>query len=91
MPHLYIPNVFSPNGDGQNDILFIRGDGIREVEIIIYNRWGEKVFEGTNINSGWDGQYKGANAEAGVYSWIVEVEFVNGTQKKLGGTTTLVR
>jgi gliding motility-associated-like protein len=90
-PHLFIPNVFSPNGDGQNDILFIRGEGIQTVEIIIFNRWGEKVFQSTNITIGWDGQYKGFNAEIGVYNWIVDATFVDGTQTKLSGTITLIR
>jgi gliding motility-associated-like protein len=90
-PHLYIPNVFSPNGDGQNDILFIRGEGIQTVEFIIFNRWGQKVFRSTNISVGWDGQYMGYNAEIGVYSWIVEASFIDGPVTKLSGTTTLIR
>ncbi len=90
-PHLYVPNVFSPNGDGQNDILFIRGEGIQTVEFVIFNRWGQKVFQSTNMSIGWDGQYKGSHAETGVYSWIVEASLIDGTSVKSHGTTTLIR
>jgi gliding motility-associated-like protein len=91
LPHIYVPNIFSPNGDGQNDILYIRGEGIQTIEFIIFNRWGQKVFQSTNMSIGWDGQYKGSQAETGVYNWIVEASFIEGTSIKLSGTTTLIR
>ena len=56
---LYVPNGFSPNGDGQNDVLYVRGGGVTEMSWVIYDRWGEKVFETTDPKQGWDGTYKG--------------------------------
>jgi gliding motility-associated-like protein len=88
--HVFLPNVFSPNGDGENDVLYVRGEGIQELELIIYNRWGEKVFETTNQEKGWDGTFKGIKAEAGVYSYFLRAEFSGNVTKKLNGTITLV-
>ena len=52
---VFIPNAFSPNSDGQNDVLFVRGNCIKNFSFTIYNRWGEKVFENTDLAKGWDG------------------------------------
>jgi len=88
--HVYIPNIFSPNSDGQNDVLYVRGDGIQQLELIIYNRWGEIVFKSTDQAKGWDGTYKGAKVEAGAYSYILKAEFSGNVTKKLNGTITVV-
>jgi gliding motility-associated-like protein len=87
----YIPNIFSPNSDGNNDILFVRGENISVVSISIYNRWGEKVFESNDIFKGWDGNYKGKPCPAEVYVYSCNVTFLNGEIKKTGGNITLVR
>jgi len=73
----YIPNAFSPNGDGDNDILLVRGSGIKNIRFFIYNRWGEKVFQLSipSTRDGWDGTYKGKELNAGVFVWYAEVEF----------------
>lgn len=60
-PHVYVPNIFSPNGDGQNDVLYVYGSGIQQMHFIIYNRWGEKIFETDNQHQGWDGRFRGKN------------------------------
>lgn len=88
---LYIPNIFSPNQDGANDILYLRGENIKDATISIYNRWGEKVFESNDITKGWDGSYKGKPCPAEVYVYSCSVTFLNGEIKKTGGNITLVR
>jgi PKD repeat protein len=52
---IFVPNIFSPNGDGVNDMLFVRGKGVAELKFFVYDRWGEKVFETTRLDVGWDG------------------------------------
>ena len=88
---IYIPNVFSPNGDGQNDVLYIRGQGFDAVHIMIYNRWGEKVFESSDIGKGWDGTFKGKKCPAGVYFYVGDITFKNGEKLVRKGDVSLVR
>jgi len=94
---LFIPNSFSPNGDGVNDVLFVRGSGIKVMNLKIYNRWGEKVFELSTVNyqlstnKGWDGTYKGKELNAGVFIWYAEVEFDNGDRIYKKGNVSLIR
>jgi gliding motility-associated-like protein len=88
---LYIPNIFSPNSDGANDILYVRGENIKEATISLYNRWGEKVFESNDITKGWDGTYKGKPCPAEVYVYYVNVTFINGVTEQKNGNITLVR
>ena len=87
----YVPNIFSPNSDGTNDILYVRGENISEVSISIYNRWGEKVFSSNDRNKGWDGSYKGKPCPAEVYVYYVNITFTNGEIKQKKGNVTLVR
>jgi gliding motility-associated-like protein len=62
-PDLYIPNTFTPNNDGLNDVFKpVAADGIKFYELFVYNRWGELLFQSKNINEGWDGSYKGQGA-----------------------------
>ncbi|MFK7972323.1 MAG: SMP-30/gluconolactonase/LRE family protein [Bacteroidia bacterium] len=63
---VFIPTAFTPNGDGQNDILFVRGS-IRELNLQVYNSWGEFVFQSQNPGTGWDGYHRGAEAQTGTY------------------------
>lgn len=86
-----VPNAFSPNGDGINDIVRVEGLGIVELEFLIFNRWGEKVFQSNNQKIGWDGIYKGALQEMDVYAYTVSATFLDGTKKKLKGNITLLR
>lgn len=70
---IVIPNAFSPNHDGRNDRFnAIVTCPIDRFEMSIYNRWGNKVFSTTNIDEGWDGSYKGVQAEAGTYVYLLE-------------------
>lgn len=88
---LFIPNVFSPNGDGMNDILYVRGGGIEQFQFVIYDRWGEKVFETDDLDVGWDGMYKGAEAVQGVYVYGISGRYYSGDEINQNGNITLVR
>ena len=94
---VYIPNSFSPDGDGLNDIFMVRASGIMQVKSFrIYSRWGELVFEKTNIKpndplAGWDGRVKGVIMGPDVYAYTAEVICDNGTPYFMKGTVTLLR
>ncbi len=90
-PHIYIPNIFSPNGDGNNDILFAYGKGIEKLSLIIYNRWGGKVFETTDIYIGWDGSYKGKMLNPAVFVYYLEAELSNGENINQSGNISLIK
>ncbi len=88
---LFIPNVFSPNGDGQNEVLYARGENVKEIQFSVYNRWGELVFETKDINAGWDGSYKGKECSPSVYVYQVMVTYKDGSVQSKWGTATLIR
>lgn len=90
-PEIFVPNAFSPNDDGSNDILYVRGNTIRELLLRIYNRWGEKVFETNNPASGWNGVYKGAKVQPGVYDYYLEATCVNNEKFFKKGNITVLR
>ena len=86
-----IPTAFSPNNDTHNDVLYVRGSGIQSFTLVIYNRYGEKVFETNDLSSGWDGTYKGQPENTGVFAYYLEYEYVNGDKSSLKGNITLVK
>lgn len=86
-----VPNAFSPNGDGVNDVIRVEGKGIIELEFRIFNRWGEKVFETNDRSVGWDGYYKGVLQEMEAYTYSVQAKFIDGSSKALKGNITLLR
>ena len=95
---VFVPNAFSPNNDGINDIFTVFADpSIVEVrEMMIYSRWGELVFQNkdfppNNKNFGWDGIFLGQLMDPAVFVWTVEVEFIDGTIQFLKGDVTLVK
>ncbi len=88
---VFIPNTFTPNGDGKNDILFVRGIKVDEVYFAVYNRWGELVFETKDKTIGWDGIYKGKPADVGVFGWYLKVKCINGEEAFKKGNVTLIR
>jgi gliding motility-associated-like protein len=90
-PYIYIPNGFSPNGDGKNDMLFVRGNAIDDMELLIYNRWGEKVFESTKQDVGWDGTFRGKLLSPDVYAFYLRVRCFNGQDFIKQGNITLLR
>ncbi len=88
---LWIPNVFSPNGDGVNDEFMVIARNMSGLLIRIYNRWGELVYESTNMKRGWNGEYNGMPGALGVYVYYVEAEFYDGSSKTAKGNLTLIR
>jgi gliding motility-associated-like protein len=88
---LVIPNVFTPNGDGKNDVFMITAAGIKELEILIYNRWGNQVYDGNALTSGWDGKAKNGNrASDGTYYYVLVGLRNNGEQIEEKGFLTLL-
>jgi gliding motility-associated-like protein len=88
---VYIPNAFTPNGDGQNDLFLVFGKSLKNVRMEIFDRYGELLFEGMNQDDGWDGSFHGKLAEPGVYMYNVRIEYLNGVQTAKSGSITLVR
>jgi len=88
---VFVPNTFTPNNDGHNDILYVRSSVVQELYFAVYNRWGEMVFETNDITKGWDGTYKGMLADPAVFAWYLRAKCVNGDELKKKGNTTLIR
>tara|TARA_B100000809_G_scaffold266457_1_gene329274 strand:- start:8857 stop:12120 length:3264 start_codon:yes stop_codon:yes gene_type:complete len=88
---IFVPNIFSPNGDGNNDLLFVRGVGVRSINFLIYNRWGEKVFQTNGLDEGWDGSFRGKPMNNGVFVYYLEATFLDGTRAEQKGDITLTR
>ncbi|TVR38676.1 MAG: PKD domain-containing protein [Cryomorphaceae bacterium] len=86
-----VPNSFSPNGDGVNDVLFVRGNNITRMRFVVYNRYGQKVFETNDQSVGWDGTMGGRELNAGVFGYYLEVFQLDGNQQIIKGDITLVR
>ena len=91
VPIIDVPNAFSPNGDGRNDILFLKGQGIATLDFKIFNRWGQLVFETHDITVGWDGTYNGKLQEMEVYDWELSATTLDGTPIFKKGNVTLLR
>ncbi|MBL4592715.1 MAG: gliding motility-associated C-terminal domain-containing protein [Flavobacteriales bacterium] len=89
--NIYVPNIFSPNEDGNNDIYLISGKGINQFNLAIYNRWGQKVFESDDIEKGWDGTKNGSPLNQGVFVYKLNVSLHTGKTIKQTGNITLVR
>lgn len=88
---IFVPNIFSPNGDGANDILYVRGKGVAELKFFIYDRWGEKVFETTKLDVGWDGTFRGKDMNKAVFVYYLEATFIDGKQVTQKGDITLIK
>ena len=71
-PFVFIPRAFSPNGDGKNDVIYVHGEYLKEVEFVIYNRWGEQVFVTKDKAIGWDGKHRGEPVCPDVYGYYVK-------------------
>ncbi len=88
---VFIPNTFTPNSDGNNDVLFVRGLKVQDAYFAVYNRWGELVWETSDKTKGWDGLYKGKPADVGVFGWYLKVKCFNGEETFKKGNVTLIR
>lgn len=94
---VFIPNAFTPNGDGNNDMFYPRGQGISVIKTFrIYNRWGELMYERGNFglneeDKGWDGSFKGAAPKPDVYVYIIEATCFTGEDVNIKGDVTIIR
>jgi len=86
-----VPDAFSPNGDNNNDFLLVKGGGIESLTFVVFNRYGEKVFETTDQTNGWDGSYKGKSENTGVFAYYLEYVLINGDTGMIKGNVTLIR
>ncbi len=86
-----IPTAFSPNGDGHNDLLYVRGMNIDDMHLRIYNRWGQLVFESHDMATGWDGWFNGQKAPTEAYAYVLSVVFKSGNTFQKKGNITLLR
>ena len=91
IPLVDVSNAFTPNGDGINDQVKVRGYGIDKIIWRIYNRWGALVFQTADFNEGWNGYYKGKLQPQEVYNYILDVTFTDGAKYQKKGDITLLR
>lgn len=89
---VFMPNAFSPNGDGVNDVFRAKvHDDVHDFRLAVYNRWGELVFESREPESGWDGTFKGQPANTEVYAWVLTYTDSRQQARKQTGSVTLIR
>ncbi|RYE23932.1 MAG: T9SS type B sorting domain-containing protein [Sphingobacteriales bacterium] len=88
---LFIPNTFTPNGDGRNDVFNAYGNAVSRFKMRIYNQWGEFLAETNSLSQGWDGTFRGGMQPNGVYAYYIDVTFASGKTKMIKGTVTLLR
>ncbi len=88
---VYIPNAFTPNGDGRNDYWFPKYDGVVEATSSIFNRWGELIWTGTELDSKWNGQYKDQEVKTDSYVYLVQVTTVRGEYKEFRGRVAVLK
>ena len=90
IPTLYIPNCFSPNNDNINDVFRPEYAGYKEVELLIFDRWGVQIFKTTELYAGWNGKVKDVPCQLGVYVYkLVATDYNNKTIEKIGHVTLL--
>jgi len=90
-PNIFVPNAFTPNGDGENDEVLVRGRNITDLSFTIFNRWGEEVFKTENQSEGWNGTYKGNLAEPAVFVYQLEAVCDDGETYSEKGNISLIR
>jgi gliding motility-associated-like protein len=90
--NILMPSGFTPNGDGLNDVFRVKYPfAVTHFHFIVTDRWGEAVFETTDIHRGWDGTFKGEPAVAGIYVWVISFTDIDGHDQQLKGTIDLIR
>lgn len=87
----YAPNIFTPNGDGRNDVYGISAKGVENFKLRIFDRWGNLLFVTDDINEKWDGTYKGKQLTSDVYIYSVYASFLNKSSRREKGSLTLLR
>lgn len=90
-PFVFFPTGFSPNGDGQNDVLKMESNIVAEVYWTVFNRWGEKLFEANSLDDAWDGTFRGQAQPAETYGYYLRVRCTDGEETFKKGNVTLLR
>lgn len=91
---IYVPNAFTPNFDGVNDMFFAKGEGVKDFKLYIFDRWGEQIFFADDIDKGWDGRFQAHGndiVQEDVYVWKIELTNFRGEPKQLKGTVSLIK
>ena len=86
-----IPTAFTPNGDNQNDIFFVRGGPFTEFDVRVYDNWGVQLFNSAEQNVGWDGSYNGKDQPSGVYVYTFKGRTVHGQEVEMAGDISIIR
>jgi gliding motility-associated-like protein len=87
---IFVPNAFTPNDDGDNDVFRARGFNLVSLHTRIFNRWGEQIYESNDLNEGWDGKFKGEKVMEGVYLYMIEAQAKGGQNYYLHGNVTVL-
>ncbi|PWK73765.1 gliding motility-associated-like protein [Mucilaginibacter oryzae] len=88
---IFVANNFTPNADGNNDVVYVHGKNIKTMSFYVYDQWGQQMFTTTDITRGWDGYFKGSLMPVGVYVYYLKAVMNNGEQLTKKGTITLLR
>ncbi len=87
---IFVPNAFTPNGDGKNDVVKVFGNYIATIDFRIFNQWGQLIFQSTDLATGWDGKHKGVLQPVGVYAYTLKVTRQDGTEVTKKGAINLI-
>jgi gliding motility-associated-like protein len=90
-PYIFVPNVFTPDGDGLNDAFFVRGANLTDFYLTVYNRWGELIFETNDQSRGWDGTFKGKTLAPDVFGYYLRCRCDDGTPYFKKGNVTIIK
>jgi gliding motility-associated-like protein len=90
-PNIFVPNAFTPNNDGNNDALLVRGRWITSLRFVVYNRYGQELFTTNNQLEGWDGTYKGKDLGPDVFGYYLTVRCLDGGNFAKRGNVTLIK
>jgi gliding motility-associated-like protein len=91
MPDIFVPNTFTPNNDGSNDRLYVRGNNIARMEFLVFDRWGELVFSTERQDVGWDGTFRGRPVDPAVFVYHLTVDCADGQRYFTKGNISLLR
>jgi gliding motility-associated-like protein len=90
-PFIFVPNAFTPNNDGENDDFRVYGSFIEEMNLIVFNRWGQKVFETNDQQVGWDGTFNGKALAPDAFGYYLMVRCVGGQEYTTKGNVSLLK